>query len=128
MSSLEFYAAMGAMRKQGGEFRQQADQLESSFDRLQRLKRKTSFNKLTGEEAADLRSLLNFAETGLEHRYDRGKASALTLNDLYRLKNDLNQYSGVPVSLNSDLANTIGELLTLAEEGLEFSTLPEDVT
>lgn len=127
MSHLDFYASMGAMRKQGGEFRQQADQLEGSFDRLQRLKRKNSFNKLTGEEAADLRSLLNFAETGLEHCYDRGETSTLKLNDLYRLKDDLNQYSGVPVSLNSDLANAIGELLTLAEKGLEVSTLPEDV-
>ncbi len=34
--SKDFYASMGAMRKQGGEFRQQADKLESSFDKPHR--------------------------------------------------------------------------------------------
>lgn len=124
--SKDFYASMGAMRKQGGEFRQQADKLESSFDKLQRLKRKTSFTVLTGNETADLRELLNYAETGLDRRYDGGGTSTLTHDDLYRLKGDLNQYSGVGVSLNSALASHIPELLTLAESGLSFSTIPDD--
>lgn len=124
--SQDFYASMGAMRKQGGEFRQQADKLESSFDTLQRLKRKTSFSRLSGEEVADLRSLLNFAETGLERRQENGGTSTLKHNDLYRLKGDLNQYSGFSVTLNPDLANTIPELLELAESGLNFGMIPDD--
>lgn len=122
-----FFASMGDMRKQGGEFRHQADKLESSFNALQRLKRKTSFSSLSGHEADDLRSLLNFAESGLDRNSDNGIGSTLTREDLYSLKTELNQYPGVSVSLNSSLAGKVGDLLKQAETGLEFSLLPDDI-
>lgn len=127
MECKDFYACTGDMRKNGGEFRQHADKLESNFNGLQRLKRKTNFSNLSGHEADDLRNLMNFAESGLELASDNPKGSTLTREDLFSLKAELNQYPGVSVSLNSNLAGKVAELLKQAERGLEFSLLPDDI-